>query len=476
MLALVNTNLIQPPIAPIGLDYVACAARQAGIPVEVLDLALEPDLDLALKTFFANHSPTLVGLSFRNNDDSFWPSAQWFAPCLARIVRSIRSLTRAPIVIGGVGFSVFASRILRYTGADFGIVGDGEQAVITLYRCLEGYGTLAEVPGLMYMVEGRLVANRPAWPQRYNVPVQRDMIDNRAYLRKGGQVGLETKRGCDRSCTFCADPLAKGRCVRLRPVSEVIEEARRLLDQGIDVLHICDGEFNIPYDHAAAVCKGLIEAGLSEHLRWYAYIAVTPFDRQLAGLMRRAGCVGVDITADAACSTMLRTYGHEYCPQDIHSTVKACRDGGIVVMTDLLLGGPGEDPETLAQTIDTIRQIGPDAVGAALGVRLYPGTALVRDLRSRGPLRSNPGIRRSYEGPIDLFRPTFYVSPELGSDPAGMVRHLAGDDPRFFLPAGSLGGSHSDHNYNANVELVKAIEAGHRGAYWHILLRLRGMG
>ena len=45
MLTLVNTNRMAPAIGPIGLDYVAASARQAGIEVEVLDLGLveEPD-------------------------------------------------------------------------------------------------------------------------------------------------------------------------------------------------------------------------------------------------------------------------------------------------------------------------------------------------------------------------------------------------------------------------------------------------
>lgn len=40
MLTLINANRMLPPIAPIGLDYVAGAARRAGLTVEVLELGL----------------------------------------------------------------------------------------------------------------------------------------------------------------------------------------------------------------------------------------------------------------------------------------------------------------------------------------------------------------------------------------------------------------------------------------------------
>ena len=89
-------------------------------------------------------------------------------------------------------------------------------------------------------------------------------------------------------------------------------------------------------------------------------------------------------------------------------------------------------------------------------------------------MEQNPGIRRYYDGPIDLLRPTFYISPELGDRPATLVRELIGDDPRFFPPeADDPTGAAKDHNYNDNRELNEAIEAGARGAYWDILRRIR---
>jgi hypothetical protein len=75
-----------------------------------------------------------------------------------------------------------------------------------------------------------------------------------------------------------------------------------------------------------------------------------------------------------------------------------------------------------------------------------------------------------------LFKPTFYISPSLGDDPAGLVAELIGGDKRFFTsgksdqpepregPAG--------YNYNENQPLVEAIRNGARGAYWDILRRL----
>ena len=65
MLTLVNTNRMTPPIAPVGLDYLAGAARQAGEPVELLDLCLVDDPDRAVAGYFADRRPDLVPRSRR---------------------------------------------------------------------------------------------------------------------------------------------------------------------------------------------------------------------------------------------------------------------------------------------------------------------------------------------------------------------------------------------------------------------------
>jgi radical SAM superfamily enzyme YgiQ (UPF0313 family) len=479
MLALINTNTMFPPIGPIGLDYIAGTVRNAGINADIVDLCLSDDPDATLENYFAAHSPQLVGISFRNADDCFWPSAKWFVPGLASTVSRIRKLTDAPIVIGGVGFSIFAEQIVEYTGADFGIHGDGEYAMVSLFNELGGSRRFEQVGGLIWRNNGVLYHNRPAWPESLSLPIRRDAIDNLSYFKKGGQSGLETKRGCSRRCIYCADPLAKGTVIRLRKPSEVADEVQTLLAKGIDVLHLCDSEFNIPRSHAYAVCEEFNRRAFGKQLRWYTYMSVTPFDAELAEAMGRAGCVGIDFTGDSACPLMLKTYRQPHSKKDLAAAVQLCRAYGIKVMIDLLLGGPGETEQTLAETIDFIKQIGPDCAGAPLGIRIYPDTEMARIVEAEGPPETNPNIKRKYTGPVDFFKPTFYISASLGEQPAKVVRDLIAADKRFFepmledSPETTQDNLPTDHNYNDNIQLADAIKSGARGAYWHILRNLR---
>jgi tryptophan 2-C-methyltransferase len=478
-LTLVNTNRMLPPIAPIGLDYIASAVRRAGHKVEWADLCLAQDPDAQWDRCFAGRRPDLVGLTFRNVDDCFWPSAQSFLPTLLDDVAAVRRRTDAPIVLGGVGYSIFPQRILEVTGADFGIHGDGETALVQLLSQIGGKRRWEDVDGLLFWHDGRVVANPPAWPSKISVAPVRDLADNAAYFRLGGQIGVETKRGCGRCCLYCADPVAKGKAYRRRAPDEVADEFAALLAAGIDVVHLCDAEFNLPPEHAQQVCEALIARRLGDRMRWYAYLAVVPLPESLIRRMRQAGCVGINFTSDSAHPAMLAVYGHTHRRSDLEHAVRSCRKHGIAVMLDMLLGGPGETPETLSETIRAFQEIDPDCAGAALGVRVYPGTPLAAMLQAAGSWNDNPNLRRRETGPLDLLQPVFYLSTHLGERPAALVRELIGDDPRFFPPQEDQPADHpakdDGHNYNQNQTLQDAIAAGCRGAYWDILRNAKEM-
>ena len=138
--------------------------------------------------------------------------------------------------------------------------------------------------------------------------------------------------------------MAKGRATRLRPPADVVAEMRNLLAQGIDHFHLCDCEFNLPPTHALELCESMTAAGLGERVRWYTYTT-----------------------------------------KEIAETARLCREAGMVFMFDLLLGAPGETPESVAETAAFMKRVDPDRVGLSLGVRVYPGTPLAAQLSAHGP-------------------------------------------------------------------------------------------
>ena len=450
-IALINTNQVQPPIAPIGLDYVAEALAAAGHSVQLLDLCWEEDPHSAIARFFAESAYGLVGMTLRNTDDCAYANCQSFLPGFLGLVKTVRNSTGASIVLGGVGFSVMPEKILALSNVDFGIWGEGEFAAVELAARLEKKEGWQDAPNLLWPDRGRWRRNPPAWEPLAGLPaMSRRSVDNARYFRHGGQLGFETKRGCSGACIYCADPPAKGSRVRLRPPSAVADELESLLAQGIDVLHTCDSEFNVPPSHAIEVCQEIMRRGLGGRIRWYAYCSPGPFSKELARAMRRAGCAGIDFGADSGSSAMLKRLGRDFLPADILNAVRWSKEEGMAVMLDLLIGAPGETMQSVEETVRLVKRAGPDRAGVSLGIRVYPGTPIDAEV-----------------GGGDSPDPFFFIEPRIAPFVSDGLSSLIGEDPRFLFLDSSR--STRNYNYNSNQRLVDAIAAGHRGAFWDIL-------
>jgi radical SAM superfamily enzyme YgiQ (UPF0313 family) len=250
----------------------------------------------------------------------------------------------------------------------------------------------------------------------------------------------------------------------LRPPEDVVAELWRLLGQGIEHVHICDSEFNVPEDHALEICGEIIRAGLGDRLHWYAYCKPGPFSRELAGQMRRSGCRGINFGADSGDEGMLGRLGRDFGPQEILSAARLCRENGIAVMFDLLLGAPGETRESIARTIGLMRLSGADRIGVTVGVRVYPGTRLAMRIQRED-------LRNGLVGGSDFTHPVFFLEPGIAPTVFDHLDALVGKDPRFLFFDPDC--PDRNYNYNDNQLLVRAIREGHRGAYWYILRRVQ---
>jgi len=464
---LINTNRINPPIAPIGLEYVAEAMADHGHTPEILDLCWADDWRARLTNFFNRSSFDVVGFTLPNTDDCAFGSRQSFIREFNQMVKTVRNLSGAFIVAGGIGFSIMPRDVMAVCNVEAGLVGDGEFTFPILVSRMEKGEDWSDIPGLVFYKNGNWQQNPVRLFPLDRLPKQsRSWFDNRLYFNRGGQGGIETKRGCSQHCIYCPEPAAKGSTVRVRPPKDVTFEIKSLYEQGIDHLHTCDSEFNIPEWHAIDVCRKIIESGLGEKIRWYAYCSPVPFSRELAFIMRRAGCVGINFGVDSGDIHMLKRLKRSFAPEDIIRTASFCREAGIVTMLDLLFGAPGETEDSIKNTIALVRKTEAECIGISAGVRIYPGTAL-SEMLSEGTLNEGliyPGQKK------DPSEPIFFIEPALGYRMFELIDRLVGSDERFFFfdptkPA-------QNYNYNANQRLMDAIEGGFRGAYWDILRRL----
>ncbi|MFH1739202.1 MAG: radical SAM protein [bacterium] len=470
MILLVNPNLMKPPVTPVALDYLGQTLEQAGFQTGLLDLSFEQDPSSAIRGALSGDEH-LVAVTVRNIDDCYYTSQDFCLDRTREIISEIREYTSAPIVVGGVGYSIFPKEALDFLKADAGVIGEGEEVLCNLAAGLTDGKDLTAQPGLL-LRGARIVDVLPAEPPNLAEMdlSHRSVVDNARYFREGAMAGFETKRGCNQKCIYCPEPGSKGSIIRVRDPENVAQELENLLNQGVDTFHTCDSEFNLPPDHAIEVCNAIVRRGLGDRIRWYAYAVPHPFPEELAVAMRRAGCVGIDFGADHAHEGMLARLGRRHREEHLWETAERCRRHGMVTMYDLLLGGPGETRESIAYTVDIVKSVAVDRVGVAFGARIYPRTALGNLVNREGFHSDNPSLHGSVNGNTGFLRPVYYVSASLGDDIGPFLHDLIGEDDRFLF--GGTEPSDHNYNYNDNSVLAEAIRSGARGAFWDILRRV----
>jgi radical SAM superfamily enzyme YgiQ (UPF0313 family) len=403
-----NRNTYPAPVFPYGACIVGEAAAAAGHRVRLLDLMFRrrPLRDLAgeLRRF----PPDVVGLSVRNLDNNDMQAPAEFVRELAAVVRVIKSLTPAPLVLGGPAVGVMPEALLRLTGAACAVLGDGETAFPALLAAWGNGGGLARVPRLAWLEDGRYreSSRTPCpLPESALAPWFPRWLNLKAYRAHQALAPIQSKRGCPFACIYCTYGISEGQEYRLFPPREVAAAVRRLADAGYRDLEFVDNVFNSPYDQALAVCRSLAE---TRHRARLITLELNPafVDEPLLDAMEAAGFVGIGLTAESAADPPLDGLKKGYTAAQVERAARAVRQSRLPCLWLFMLGGPGETRETVAETLRFARRaLRPgDVAYFNVGIRIYPGTALESLARREGVLTA----------PVqEMLHPVFYFNPGL---------------------------------------------------------------
>ena len=380
---LINTNQERWPIpaAPIGLSLVASSLRKAGHDIRVIDrmfLFSQKEEQRIFQETFKEFKPQLVGLSIRNIDNTCMSALRYYLPDIREAVAFLKTLTDVPFVVGGPGYSLFPVEALKYLGIEFGIQGEGEIACVQLAQAFAEGSSYEHIAGLVYQANGSYTCNPPQLIPDIEVmpPAAFDLLDYKKYIQKKGYIGLQTKRGCAFTCIYCEHPRIDGKTYRLKSPQRVLDEiveAQRFWN--LDYFFFVDSVFNFPSNHACAICEEIIRREVK--IKWYANVNPVGISDDMAQLMARSGCIGADVGIDVASEEMLERMGKGFTQADIARASACYKKAGIATSFQLLLGGPGETRETIADGFKFLESIPqPDNILTVFGIRIYPETPL----------------------------------------------------------------------------------------------------
>ncbi|MBN2577090.1 MAG: radical SAM protein [Deltaproteobacteria bacterium] len=391
---LVATNRMRTPfpVYPIGVDYVATALGGRH-DLRVLDLAAET-ADTALADACRGFQPEVVGLSIRNVDSVETSNPEGFIPDLVRLAAEIRRSCDALLLLGGPGFSIFPSTLMATLRADYGLIGEGERLPQLLDALARGdVAAAASVPGAC--IKQRAAKAPAPWPGPHVRAVASPAnVDH--YLRWGGMLNVQTKRGCPFLCTYCTYPAIEGRALRRFAPEAVAREWEALVAAGAKFLFVTDAVFNSHTRHNLDVADALVRRRIS--IPWDAFFLPMRPPADYYRRLRAAGLTHAEFGTESFSDAMLRSYRKPFTVAHALAAHREARRAGLHVAHYILLGGPGETRETVAETLDMCDGIEDAALFFFCGVRIYPGTQLHRIAVRQGQVAPQD----------DLLAPRFY--------------------------------------------------------------------
>ena len=415
-----NTETINMPTLPMGLGLVAAAARQAGHSVRFLDLMAEPSLEAALGAAIAETRPDAIGISIRNIDDQASAGARFLLSATREVVTRCKALSRAPVILGGAGYSMFPESALHYLRADMGIQGEGEAPFTALLAQIAAGADPLDVPGLYLHGKGCRT------PRAYEPRLDRwpfpapDLFDVSRFQGPNDFLPFQTRRGCPLRCSYCATAAIEGNRIRMRPVETVVAELARWRVAGFRRVFFVDNTFNLPPGYARRLCERMASARLD--ITWRAILYPGRIDADLVRAMAAAGCTEVSLGFESGSDKVLAGFGKRFDTAELLRASALLADAGIRRMGFLLLGGPDETRETAAESLDFAERLQLEAMKLTVGVRIYPYTRMAAIARAEGVI----------DAAEDLLFPRFYIRAGLEDWLRGTVAQWTAQRPYWF--------------------------------------------
>ena len=183
---------------------------------------------------------------------------------------------------------------------------------------------------------------------------------------------IKIAEGCNRRCAYCAIPLITGKHVS-RPVEDVLQEVRELVQQGVKEFQIIEQEltyYGIDIYGECRISNLIDEIAKIPGVEWirlhYAY--PNDFPMELLDVIRRNNnvCKYLDIALQHISDRMLNRMLRHVTKKETIDLITEIRRRvpGIHLRTTLMVGFPGETEDDFNELLDFVRWARFERMGA----------------------------------------------------------------------------------------------------------------
>jgi len=364
----------------LGLAYIAGSLRKQGHKVEILDIDLERINNQDIKVKIAGGDIRLVGITtttpaFNN------------AVFIARLAKEIPGVQ---VVLGGVHPTIMPYECMRDDSIDFCVIGEGEITIIELVRALENGADLSQIKGVVFKRNGLIINNPPREPigdLDMLAPPARDLFPNHAYTYPDSisrnTVPMITSRGCFGKCNFCLTPITSGGQVRFRSAGNIVEEIQNIIHTyGAKEIHLWDDNFIASKKRVYEVRDEIKKRGIRVRFAFPNGIRADFIDEDILKALKDMGTYSIAIGVESGNQRVLDLCNKTIKLEQIKKAVLLMKKYRIETWAFFMFGLPGDDEETIQETIDFAKKLNPDIAKFHI-LKPYPGTEAFKYFKER---------------------------------------------------------------------------------------------
>jgi len=342
-----KSHIITPPL---GIGYLSSYLKKNKVEVILVD-ALKDNLTTAqVVKKVLKEEPMAVGIT-----------------CLTAFYIEVVKLSKLlkkngfKVIIGGVHPTFMPAQTLKDSGADFVVLGEGEEALLKLVKSdlkrknIPGAYSRDTIKKKMPLTKAQAVVNLdllpfPDWEQ----------MDPRGYpmaphgaIAKNFPIGIIiTTRGCPYMCSFCASPKFYERKIRYRSPGNVVKEIKHLVKNcGIKEVHFEDDNLTLKRNHVEKLCRSIVRNKIKISWACPNGIRADKVDEKLLKLMKKAGCYYVAFGIESANPQILKNIHKLETIDTIQKAITTANKVGIQTQGFFIFGLPGETKDTIEESI-----------------------------------------------------------------------------------------------------------------------------
>lgn len=377
---------------PMWLASCASVLEEAGFEVKLIDApAYDYSLDETLKEV-NSFLPKLCVIDTSTSSITY--DFETAMQIKTRISDSIK------ICFVGPHASAVPDKVITSDFVDFVAIDEYDYTIRELARRLDknindtAEGTL----GLWSKVGGTIIKNpkRPLIDNLDELPFASKSLLKYLDIRKYGldftlhpYMNIMTSRGCPYKCIYCLWPqtLSRGKC-RERSLSHVFKEIDFVLQQRPKIREIFfdDDTFTVRAERVGEFCKKYAKAGYGIPFSVNARPDIT--DGRLLRLLKDTGLRCLVAGFESGNQEILDRIKKDIKLEEMEEFARLCHKIGIQVHGDFVIGLPGENRQTIKNTVQFAKKLYLSTFQLSIAMPL-PGTEFYRWLDENNYLLSS---------------------------------------------------------------------------------------